>query len=129
MISKTTKRMIESRDKKCGCIKISELVSELLEKKHVTVGYRTTCGSQIDQTQKDFQMFREVVSRLKKDGFHIEESRGEKQKNGYATNNGGFWGERVFTVLSCPCCGSDDVYLTDAVHCGKCAVTTEISKD
>ena len=26
----------------------------------------------------------------------------------------------------CPCCGSDKVYLTSAIHCSHCAVTTEI---
>ena len=26
----------------------------------------------------------------------------------------------------CPCCGSDKVYLTSAIHCKRCAVTTEI---
>ena len=26
----------------------------------------------------------------------------------------------------CPCCGSEDVYLTTAAHCMRCAVTTEI---
>lgn len=28
--------------------------------------------------------------------------------------------------LSCPCCGSDETYKTDAIHCNRCAVTTEI---
>lgn len=26
----------------------------------------------------------------------------------------------------CPCCGSDKTYKTDAIHCKRCAVTTEI---
>lgn len=26
----------------------------------------------------------------------------------------------------CPCCGSDKTYKTDAIHCNRCAVTTEI---
>lgn len=26
----------------------------------------------------------------------------------------------------CPCCGSDKTYVTDAIHCNMCAVTTEI---
>ena len=98
-LSKTTKRMIETRDKKCGCVKISELIKELFEKNRVVVGYRTTCGSSVDQTLKDFSMFREVISRLKKEGHEIIEERGEKQKNGYATNNGGFWDERVFRLV------------------------------
>jgi uncharacterized paraquat-inducible protein A len=29
-------------------------------------------------------------------------------------------------LLVCPCCGSDKTYKTDAVHCSRCAVTTEI---
>ena len=28
--------------------------------------------------------------------------------------------------LVCPCCGSDKTYLTNAIHCNRCAVTTEI---
>lgn len=28
--------------------------------------------------------------------------------------------------LICPCCGSDKTYKTDAIHCSRCAVTTEI---
>lgn len=28
--------------------------------------------------------------------------------------------------LICPCCGSDNTYQTDAIHCNRCAVTTEI---
>lgn len=28
--------------------------------------------------------------------------------------------------LVCPCCGSDKTYKTYAVHCNRCAVTTEI---
>ena len=28
--------------------------------------------------------------------------------------------------LVCPCCGSDKTYLTDAIHCNRCATTTEI---
>lgn len=28
--------------------------------------------------------------------------------------------------INCPCCGSDKTYKTDAVHCNRCAVTTEI---
>ena len=28
--------------------------------------------------------------------------------------------------LVCPCCGSDKTYKTDAIHCNRCAVTTEI---
>ena len=28
--------------------------------------------------------------------------------------------------LICPCCGSDKTYKTDAIHCNRCAVTTEI---
>ena len=27
---------------------------------------------------------------------------------------------------NCPCCGSDKIYLTSAIHCSHCAVTTEI---
>ena len=30
------------------------------------------------------------------------------------------------TIMVCPCCGSDKVYLTEAIHCSRCAVTTEI---
>ena len=26
----------------------------------------------------------------------------------------------------CPCCGSDNTYKTEAMHCNRCAVTTEI---
>ena len=26
----------------------------------------------------------------------------------------------------CPCCGSDKTYKTDAYHCNRCAVTTEV---
>lgn len=26
----------------------------------------------------------------------------------------------------CPCCGSNKTYKTDAIHCKRCAVTTEI---
>jgi hypothetical protein len=26
----------------------------------------------------------------------------------------------------CPCCGSDKTYRTEAVHCTRCAVTTEM---
>ena len=26
----------------------------------------------------------------------------------------------------CPCCGSNKTYKTDAIHCNRCAVTTEI---
>lgn len=26
----------------------------------------------------------------------------------------------------CPCCGSDKTYKTDAIHCKRCAVTTDI---
>lgn len=29
-------------------------------------------------------------------------------------------------VINCPCCGSDKTYKTDAIHCNRCAVTTEI---
>ena len=28
--------------------------------------------------------------------------------------------------FKCPCCGSDNVYKTNAYHCNRCAVTTEI---
>lgn len=28
--------------------------------------------------------------------------------------------------LICPCCGSDKAYKTDAIHCNRCAITTEI---
>jgi len=28
--------------------------------------------------------------------------------------------------LICPCCGSDKTYKTDAIHCNRCAITTEI---
>lgn len=28
--------------------------------------------------------------------------------------------------LICPCCGSDKTYKTDAIHCNRCALTTEI---
>lgn len=28
--------------------------------------------------------------------------------------------------LLCPCCGSNKTYKTDAIHCNRCAVTTEI---
>lgn len=28
--------------------------------------------------------------------------------------------------LICPCCGSDRTYKTEAIHCNRCAVTTEI---
>lgn len=28
--------------------------------------------------------------------------------------------------LVCPCCGSDKTYKTNAIHCSRCAVTTEI---
>ena len=28
--------------------------------------------------------------------------------------------------LFCPCCGSDRTYKTEAIHCNRCAVTTEI---
>jgi len=27
---------------------------------------------------------------------------------------------------NCPCCGSDKIYRTMAVHCNRCATTTEI---
>jgi len=98
-LSKTVLKMIKNRDAKCGCVKISDQINELFEKGRLIVGYRTTCGaSGIDETQKDFSMFREVVKRLNKDGFIITEEKGEKQKNGYATNNGGFWDEKLFTL-------------------------------
>lgn len=29
-------------------------------------------------------------------------------------------------IPPCPCCGSKKVYLTEAMHCTRCAVTTEI---
>ena len=28
--------------------------------------------------------------------------------------------------LICPCCGSDRTYKTEAIHCNRCAATTEI---
>jgi len=28
--------------------------------------------------------------------------------------------------FKCPCCGSNNVYKTNAYHCNRCAVTTEI---
>ena len=28
--------------------------------------------------------------------------------------------------LICPCCGSDKTYKTEAYHCNRCAVTTEV---
>jgi hypothetical protein len=28
--------------------------------------------------------------------------------------------------VKCPCCGSDKTYHTKAIHCTRCAVTTEI---
>lgn len=28
--------------------------------------------------------------------------------------------------LVCPCCGSDKTYKTEAIHCNRCVVTTEI---
>ncbi len=28
--------------------------------------------------------------------------------------------------LICPCCGSDKTYKTDAIHCNRCAITTDI---
>lgn len=28
--------------------------------------------------------------------------------------------------ITCPCCGSDKTYRTEAIHCNRCAVTTEI---
>lgn len=29
-------------------------------------------------------------------------------------------------LMHCPCCGSDNTYKTDAIHCNRCAVTTEV---
>lgn len=29
-------------------------------------------------------------------------------------------------LTKCPCCGSEKTYLTEAIHCNHCAVTTEI---
>ena len=43
--------------------------------------------------------------------------------------------EKLFTVpvvvgqseqFICPCCGSDKTYKTEAYHCNRCAVTTEL---
>ena len=28
--------------------------------------------------------------------------------------------------IDCPCCGSNKTYVTNAIHCNRCAVTTEI---
>jgi hypothetical protein len=33
--------------------------------------------------------------------------------------------EKCATTI-CPCCGSNKTYKTDAIHCNRCAVTTEI---
>jgi hypothetical protein len=30
------------------------------------------------------------------------------------------------TPITCPCCGSDKTYRTEAIHCNRCAVTSEI---
>ena len=68
----------------------------LIEGDSIEVGYRSTCGC-VDQTMKDFEIFRKFLKALSAQGFTVEET-SVKHKNSYATNNGGFWNSCIFKV-------------------------------
>jgi Asp-tRNA(Asn)/Glu-tRNA(Gln) amidotransferase A subunit family amidase len=76
---------------------ITESFRRLLEYGSVRVGGRASCGSGSHPSWKVFQAWNEVVRKARQLGYAIEET-DLKQKNGWATNNGGFWEEREYRL-------------------------------
>lgn len=62
------------------------------------------------------EMSAEIRTRLIELSLLIEEERGLVKNNNLNKSE----------HLDCPCCGSDKTYKTEAIHCNRCAVTTEI---
>lgn len=103
VISQKIQDKIDAADAKLNKIagfcsnNIASYFTCLIQTGSVEVGYRAQCGS-THITQKTFSEFVKIISILKKEGFEIYEER-QKHKNGYATNNGGFWNSIVYKTV------------------------------
>ncbi len=64
----------------------------------VEVGWRECCGT-THMTAKHRAEWLKIVKKLEKGGVRLLVER-VKHKNGYATNNGGFWNSEIFRLPS-----------------------------
>jgi hypothetical protein len=71
-------------------------INKLNTYKEVSVGYRAQCGS-THITQKKYRLWLSVLKEIQKQNIIINVEN-IKQKNAYATTNGGFWFEFKYTM-------------------------------
>lgn len=94
--------MAEKLDVKVGGIQgypsntLRQWLATLIDRGSVEVGWRESCGH-TDLTLKVYREWLKIVKSLKRAGFNIVEER-IKHKNGYASNNGGFWNSIIYSL-------------------------------
>jgi hypothetical protein len=105
--SATLQKYISTRDKRVAQVdainhpaRISELFAELITKKQVRVGGRSSCGTgKVDATWIQFTSWNEVVSKANKLGYRIQVN-SIKQDNKSPTMAQGWWHENEYVLVS-----------------------------
>lgn len=83
---------------------VSDWLAALRRGERVEVGWRECCGT-THPTAKVRREWLRVVKALRKGGATVAEEP-VKHKNGYATNNGGFWNSVIYSMPAALCdCG------------------------
>lgn len=98
-------KYIATRDKRVAqvdCVnhpaRLSELFAELLSKKQIRVGGRSTCGAKVDPTWIAFTAWNEVITKANRLGYRIQVN-SINQKNKSPTTCGGWWHENEYVLV------------------------------
>jgi hypothetical protein len=104
MIDPQLQRYIETRNKRVAKVdaignraRISELFDELLTRKKIRVGGRSSCGGRVDPTWVLYTSWNEVVAKAKKHGYQIRVN-SIKQDNKSPTLANGWWYEDEYSL-------------------------------
>jgi hypothetical protein len=89
-------RLNEQANKIYDFNKITEYIADLNRNGYTQVGYLSSCGS-THSTLKIFRLWLKAVKLIEKQGF-VFTKEDVKQKNAYATINGGFRTETKYTL-------------------------------
>lgn len=103
-INPSLQKYISTRDKRVAQVDalsrefpMTELFNELLSKKRIQVGGRSSCGGKVDPTWVAFTSWNEVVSKANKLGYHIQ-TNSIKQANKSPTLANGWWYENEYII-------------------------------
>lgn len=97
-------KYIAARDKNLKSWQAHPLLdhfNKLLKQGEIEVGGRSTCGSSVDPTWKEFNFFNEIVKKANSLGYEITVEP-VKHGNGWATKSGGWWHSNIYKLIKLP---------------------------